>query len=142
MQVEELLCQLLCNIYYCYAAFGKKLLYQKPKLFEICPADYNNILQCFIILTWYRVFAEQSCDIRSSDRTICSDDLKAPFVTPEECQAAGCCYDDMFMSEPSVKFYRSEGRIWCFVPSGGKRIFVRLLTYSQGRFLKRFEHYA
>lgn len=69
-------------------------------------------LHCFIV--------EPSCNIRSSDRKICTDELKAPFVTPEECLAAGCCYDDMFMSEPEVNFYGGEGRIWCFVPEGGK----------------------
>ncbi|XP_020905305.1 uncharacterized protein LOC110243520 [Exaiptasia diaphana] len=61
---------------------------------------------------------EPSCNIRSADRKDCNDKLKAPFVTPDECLAAGCCYDDMFMGEP-VQFFESKGRTWCFLPEGG-----------------------
>ena len=72
------------------------------------------------------VTLEPECDIRSTEREDCNADLKAPFVTPEECLNAGCCYDDMFMSERSVKFYGEEGRKWCFVAKGGMCLFSEL----------------
>ena len=56
---------------------------------------------------------EPGCNIRSGDRELCRLDLTAPFVNPGNCPLE-CYYDDMFMSEPSVKFYNREGRIWCF----------------------------
>ncbi|XP_032237412.2 uncharacterized transmembrane protein DDB_G0289901 isoform X2 [Nematostella vectensis] len=62
---------------------------------------------------------EPACDLRSTERELCNNDLKAPFVTPEECVKASCCYDDMFMSEKSLKFYDAEGRKWCFARKGG-----------------------
>ncbi|XP_068720293.1 uncharacterized protein [Montipora capricornis] len=66
---------------------------------------------------------EPSCDLRSSERIDCfeesaTEDKKVPFITPQLCISSGCCYDDMFMKERSVKFYAAEGRKWCFKPKG------------------------
>ena len=38
----------------------------------------------------------------------------APVVTPAICFDKGCCYDDMYMSEPDTWFYMPPGRTWCF----------------------------
>ena len=56
---------------------------------------------------------EPGCNIRSGDRELCRLDLTAPFVNPRNCPLE-CYYDDMIMSERSVKFYNREGRTWCF----------------------------
>ena len=56
---------------------------------------------------------EPGCNIRSGDRELCRLDLTAPFVNPGN-YPLECYYDDMIMSELSVKFYNREGRTWCF----------------------------
>ncbi|XP_028402611.1 Golgi-associated plant pathogenesis-related protein 1-like [Dendronephthya gigantea] len=60
------------------------------------------------------------CRARSSEREPCDKNLQrlqAPYVVPDECLKKGCCYDDVFLSEPSVSHYDREGREWCFKPS-------------------------
>ena len=86
-------------------------------------------LLCIILNAINECFKDSSCDVRSSDRKLCSDDLKAPFVTPEECVNQGCCYDDMFMSEPGVDFFGEKGRTWCFVPKGGEKLNWYFIIY-------------
>ncbi|KAL9973614.1 hypothetical protein ACROYT_G020092 [Oculina patagonica] len=66
---------------------------------------------------------EPTCDIRSSERVDCfgdsaTEEQKVPYVTPKVCIKKGCCYDDMYMSEPDVWFYSSSGRTWCFKKKG------------------------
>ena len=68
---------------------------------------------------FFYVSIEKGCDQRSSEREPCNPQLKAPFVKPEDCIKRGCCYDDMFMSEPSVWYYNPTGRVWCFTKKGG-----------------------
>jgi len=76
----------------------------------------NSYCRCFFFSNnaiFYLSVA--GCDSLSGDREPCSPDLKAPLVNPGSClPAAACCYDDMFMTEPRVKFYDRKGRIWCF----------------------------
>ena len=64
------------------------------------------------------------CATRSNERVDCFGDAateaqKVPFVTPELCLQKGCCYDDMYMREPDVWFYKPPGRTWCFKKKGG-----------------------
>ena len=68
---------------------------------------------------FFAVVIEKGCDQKSSEREPCSPELKAPFVKPEDCIKKGCCYDDMFMSEPNVWYYNPTGRVWCFTKKGG-----------------------
>jgi hypothetical protein len=67
-----------------------------------------------LLILFIFFFEVPACDVRSSARELCDESLKAPYVTPVECVSKGCCYDDMFMSEPSVWFYDASGRKWCF----------------------------
>ena len=79
----------------------------------------RGLIKKSIILSMF-VSPDHSCEIRSSERQECGPEFKAPFVTPEQCLLAGCCYDDMFMKEPSVKFYTADGRTRCFKKKGGR----------------------
>ena len=85
---------------------------------------HTSFCKCGLFISYLLQYPEPGCNIRSSQRVDCFGDSatemqKAPYVTPELCIQKGCCYDDMFMSEPNVKFYSAEGRTWCFKKKGG-----------------------
>ncbi|XP_031554982.1 uncharacterized protein LOC116291892 isoform X1 [Actinia tenebrosa] len=56
---------------------------------------------------------EPACQIKSGQREKCGN-VSSPFMTPDVCLKAGCCYDDVFMDEPDVNWYSSEGSTWCY----------------------------
>ena len=45
--------------------------------------------------------------------------LQSPFVTPDKCLKAGCCYEDISMDEPELQWYSPEASIWCFKKKSG-----------------------
>ena len=97
------------------------------------------------------------CATRSNERVDCFGDAateaqKVPFVTPELCLQKGCCYDDMYMREPDVWFYKPPGRTWCFKKKGGGTVLLLeiidrgtikrllILTFPDGRRLQLDGH--
>ena len=58
-------------------------------------------------------FADPRCHLKSFERDQCRE-LKSPLITPDRCIKAGCCYDDMFMDEPSLQWHNQNASIWCF----------------------------
>lgn len=79
-------------------------------------------------------FADPRCHLKSFEREQCGD-LKGPFVTPDKCIKAGCCYDDMFMDEPSLQWHSQNASIWCFkmkniLSNGKKQSFIENLLCS------------
>lgn len=58
-------------------------------------------------------FEDPQCHLKSFEREQCGE-LKSPFITPDKCIKAGCCYDDMFMDEPSIQWHNQNASIWCF----------------------------
>lgn len=79
-------------------------------------------------------FADPRCHLKSFEREQCGD-LKSPFVTPDKCIKAGCCYDDMFMDEPSLQWHSQNASIWCFkmkniLSNGKKKSFIENLLCS------------
>lgn len=70
----------------------------------------------FTLLT----YSAPECDIESSERVNCfgeptestPQEQKVPYVTPEFCLQKGCCYDDMYMNEPSTWFCKPPGMTW------------------------------
>lgn len=79
-------------------------------------------------------FTDPRCHLKSFEREQCGD-LKSPFVTPDKCIKAGCCYDDMFMDEPSLQWHSQNASIWCFkmkniLSNGKKKSFIENLLCS------------
>ncbi|XP_058940210.2 uncharacterized protein [Pocillopora verrucosa] len=56
---------------------------------------------------------DPQCQQKSFEREQCGD-FKSPFITPDKCLNAGCCYDDMFMDEPGLQWYSPNASLWCF----------------------------
>ena len=93
----------------------------------------RNCKKCPVVIVYFN-FLEPGCNIRSSMRVDCFGDSatpnqKVPLVTPELCIQKGCCYDDMYMNEPTTWFYKNCGRTWCFKKKGAGN----LLNSFQGR---------
>ena len=59
------------------------------------------------------VIPDPQCHQKSFEREQCGD-FKSPFITPDKCLNAGCCYDDMFMDEPGLQWYSPNASLWCF----------------------------
>ena len=89
----------------------------------------NGVLQLVLSFDLFTLltYSAPECNILSSERVDCfgeptestPEEQKVPYVTPDFCVEEGCCYDDMFMDEPSTKFYNGPGRIWCFKKKEG-----------------------
>ncbi|XP_001633779.2 uncharacterized protein LOC5513576 isoform X2 [Nematostella vectensis] len=82
---------------------------------------------------------EPACQVKSAQRRPCGD-VRSPYVTPDECIKANCCYDDMFLDEPAVPWYSDAGRVWCYsskpgvprknVPPVAEEADVQIKTYK------------
>ena len=59
------------------------------------------------------VISDPQCHQKSSEREQCGSS-KSPFITPDKCLNAGCCYDDMFMDEPGLQWHSPNASLWCF----------------------------
>ncbi|XP_022803956.1 uncharacterized protein LOC111341267 [Stylophora pistillata] len=56
---------------------------------------------------------DPQCHQKSFERELCGD-FKSPFITPDKCLNAGCCYDDIFMNEPGLQWHSPNASLWCF----------------------------
>ena len=79
----------------------------------------KRIINCHLISFTVSLFLATAGKIRSRERVDRFGDSAteaqiAPFVTPAICFDKGCCYDDMYMSEPDTLFDMPPGRTWCF----------------------------
>ena len=79
-------------------------------------ASNNDNVFCVVVL-------EPVCQQKSFERQQCGN-LESPFVTPDQCLKANCCYDDMFMDEPEIKWYGAQGKVWCYTKNSGKKMHI------------------